>query len=80
MDLFAQEEDADICLYGHLHRAAAWRNGNTVFINPGSVLQPRGDVKEKLYAKVIITKDKIKVDFYTRDHKLYPALSKEFDR
>ncbi|MDU1741921.1 MAG: YfcE family phosphodiesterase, partial [Streptococcus lutetiensis] len=43
-------------------------------------LQPRGDVKEKLYAKVIITKDKIKVDFYTRDHKLYPALSKEFDR
>ena len=36
--------------------------------------------KEKLYAKVIITKDKIKVDFYTRDHKLYPSLSKEFDR
>ena len=56
-------------------------NGKTIFINPGSVLQPRGEMsKEKLYAKVIITKDKIKVDFYTRDHKLYPALSKEFDR
>lgn len=25
LDLWAQQEDADICLYGHLHAAAAWR-------------------------------------------------------
>lgn len=25
LDLWAQQEDADICLYGHLHVAAAWR-------------------------------------------------------
>lgn len=42
LDLWAQQEDADICLYGHLHVAAAWRNGKTVYINPGSISQPRG--------------------------------------
>lgn len=80
LDLFAQSEDADICLYGHLHRPAAWRNGKTVFINPGSVSQPRGDVKECLYALVTISDDKIAVDFYDRNHHLYPSLSQEFDR
>ena len=58
LDLWAQQEDADICLYGHLHAAAAWRNGKTVFINPGSVSQPRGPIHEKLYAKVIINSSK----------------------
>lgn len=80
LDLFAQEADADICLYGHLHRPAAWHNGKTIFINPGSVSQPRGDVTEKLYAKVDITDDKVAVAYYTRHHDLFPALSEEFKR
>lgn len=80
LDLFAQEAEADICLYGHLHRAAAWQNGKTVFINPGSVLQPRGEVSEKLYAKVMVTDDKIAVDFYRLDHTRFEGLSEEFSR
>ncbi|MCW1043269.1 YfcE family phosphodiesterase, partial [Streptococcus anginosus] len=40
----------------------------------------RGDVKEKLYAKIDITDDKIKVNYYTRNHDLFHVLSKEFDR
>ena len=80
LDLFAQEADADICLYAHLHRPEAWRNGKTLFINPGSISQPRGEINEKLYAKIVVTPDKIKVNYLTRDHKLYPILSKEFDR
>ncbi|MBM7635618.1 metallophosphoesterase [Streptococcus saliviloxodontae] len=80
LDLFAQEADADICLYGHLHRAAAWQNGKTVFVNPGSVLQPRGDVMEKLYAKIEVTDHKIVVSYYTRQHEPYPSLSQEFSR
>ncbi|MGT2926037.1 metallophosphoesterase [Streptococcus cuniculipharyngis] len=77
---WAQEEGADICLYGHLHQATAWQEGKTVFINPGSVEQPRGPVQEKLYARVEVDDERIKVDFYTLDHQLYPALSKEFSR
>ncbi|MGT2928952.1 metallophosphoesterase [Streptococcus dentasini] len=80
LDLWAQEEDADICLYGHLHRASAWRNGKTVFINPGSVLQPRGEITEKLYAKIEISEALIKVNYYTRDHQPYPSLTQEFER
>lgn len=80
LDLFAQEAGADICLYGHLHRASAWRMEDIVFINPGSVLQPRGEVMEKLYALVTVTDTTIKVDFYTRNHELYPQLSQEFTR
>ena len=80
LDLFAQEAGADICLYGHLHRASAWRMEDIVFINPGSVLQPRGEVMEKLYALVTVTDTTIKVDFYTRNHELYPQLSQEFSR
>ena len=80
LDLWAQQEDADICLYGHLHAAAAWRNGKTVFINPGSVSQPRGPIHEKLYAKVIINSAKIRVEYYTRDHELYSELTQEFER
>ena len=80
LDLFAQEAGADICLYGHLHRASAWRMEDIVFINPGSVLQPRGEVMEKLYALVTVTDTTIKVDLYTRNHELYPQLSQEFTR
>lgn len=80
LDLFAQEAGADICLYGHLHRASAWRMEDIVFINPGSILQPRGEVMEKLYAFVTVTDTTIKVDFYTRNHELYPQLSQEFTR
>ena len=80
LDLWAQQEDADICLYGHLHAATAWRNGKTVFINPGSVSQPRGPINVKLYAKVLIDNAKIRVEYYTRDHELYPELTQEFER
>lgn len=80
LDLWAQETDADICLYGHLHRAESWRNGKTVFINPGSVSQPRGPIMEKLYAKVEIAPETITVSYYTRDHELYPDLTKVYER
>lgn len=80
LDLFAEEKGARICLYGHLHRPTAWENEGTLFINPGSVSQPRGEVQERLYARVTLDEQKIKVDYLTRDHKLYPSLSKEFSR
>ncbi|MEQ9764098.1 metallophosphoesterase [Streptococcus sp. ZJ151] len=77
---FAQEAQADICLYGHLHRAAAWQEEGIVFVNPGSVLQPRGDINEKLYALIKVTDTSIKVDFLDLNHQVYPSLSQEFSR
>ncbi|WP_203266181.1 metallophosphoesterase [Streptococcus uberis] len=80
LDYFARESQADICLYGHLHRPAAWQIGQTIFVNPGSVLQPRGDINEKLYAKIEMTEKTITVDYFDLNHSLYPSLSKEFER
>jgi phosphodiesterase family protein len=80
LDLWAQEEEADICLYGHLHVPNAWMAGKTLFLNPGSVSQPRGKIRECLYARVEIDETYFKVDFLTRDHEIYPGLSKEFAR
>ena len=80
LDLWAQEVGADICLYGHLHVPDAWMQGKTLFLNPGSISQPRGSINERLYAKVEIDDDRFRIDFYTRNHELYPSLSKEFAR
>ena len=50
------------------------------FLNPGSISQPRGTIRECLYARVEIDDSYFKVDFLTRDHEVYPGLSKEFSR
>ncbi|XCY70701.1 metallophosphoesterase [Streptococcus iniae] len=80
LDYFAQEKSATLCLYGHLHRPAARKLGQTIFVNPGSVSQPRGDVNETLYARIQLSTDSIKVEFFNRNHELYPSLTKEFNR
>ncbi len=80
LDYWAQELDADICLYGHLHIPDATVRGKTLFLNPGSVSHPRGMIREKLYALVTITDDLFHVEFYTRSHQLYSPLTKDFPR
>lgn len=80
LDYWAQEVDADICLYGHLHAAHAEKRGKTLFLNPGSVVQPRGLVQEKLYALVTITASSYCVRFYRLDHTVYDSLSEDFER
>lgn len=80
LDYWAQEVEADICLYGHLHVPDAEVRGKTLFLNPGSVRQPRGLVQECLYAMVTISEDYYRVEFFTRQHQAYPLLTKEFSR
>lgn len=80
LDYWAQEVEAAICLYGHLHVPAATVRGRTLFVNPGSVLQPRGLVQEQLYALITIGETSYKVEYFTREHVLYPSLTQEFPR
>ncbi len=37
----AEETDADIVCFGHTHHAAAFKEGKTVYINPGSIGVPK---------------------------------------
>lgn len=80
LDYWAQEMDADICLYGHLHIPDATKRGKTLFLNPGSVSQPRGLIRECLYALITITDSQFHVAYYDRNHTLYAPLTKEIAR
>jgi putative phosphoesterase len=38
----ARERNADVCLFGHTHRAEVFTENGVFFMNPGSVTKPRG--------------------------------------
>ncbi len=80
LDYWAQEMAADVCLYGHLHIPDAEVRGETLFLNPGSVSQPRGMIRECLYAIVTLTPSHFRVEFYNRQHQLYSPLTKDLSR
>ncbi len=80
LDYWAEEVGATICLYGHLHVPDATVRGETLFINPGSIRQPRGMITECLYALVTIFEDHFHIDYYTRNHQVYAPLTKDIPR
>jgi putative phosphoesterase len=41
LSLFAEENEADICLFGHTHTPALVRHGKILLMNPGSVSLPK---------------------------------------
>ncbi|GLC88376.1 metallophosphoesterase [Lysinibacillus piscis] len=60
----ARELGAQIACFGHSHFLGAEMIGGILFLNPGSLLMPRGR-KEKSFALVDITDDYFQVDFLT---------------
>jgi putative phosphoesterase len=42
LSLLAQERGADIVCFGHSHFPLCEQEGQTLFINPGSIISPRG--------------------------------------
>lgn len=49
---FAQEKGADMALFGHIHQPVAQIINGILYLNPGSVAQPRGKYNIKMYAVV----------------------------
>ena len=50
MEKLAKENDARIVFYGHTHIAKVDQKDGIYFINPGSIAQPRGPLREGSYA------------------------------
>lgn len=50
MEELAKENDARIVFYGHTHIAKVDQKNGIYFINPGSIAQPRGPLREGSYA------------------------------
>ncbi|WP_217586888.1 metallophosphoesterase family protein [Lentibacillus saliphilus] len=71
----SQEKSAQIVCYGHTHVAGAEMVGNQLFINPGSIKQPRRH-PDKTYAIMRWDTPKdIYIDFYHMDGTLHQHLS-----
>ncbi|MDR0299251.1 MAG: metallophosphoesterase [Streptococcaceae bacterium] len=60
---FAAEQHADILCFGHIHRPVCEIRNGCLCINPGSVAQPRGDWKEKMYTVIEIFEDSVHKNF-----------------
>ena len=80
LDYWAEEQAADICLYGHLHVPAVEVRDGILFLNPGSVTNPRGLIRERLYAKIDIYPDRYHIEFLKRNHEVCPELTRDIER
>lgn len=63
----AKEVDAQIACFGHSHVLGAEMIDDVLFINPGSLLKPRGR-NEKSFAIIDIQDDYFQVNFLTDDN------------
>lgn len=80
LTLAAQPKRATIILFGHLHRISCEKRQGILFVNPGSIAQPRGPIQEKSYAILSLEDDRIKVQYYSRRYLPLKELHFEFLR
>lgn len=66
--LEAAEADATMCFFGHTHQIGVERVQGRIFLNPGSISQPRGPIQIKSYAIIESDEEKWEVQYYDRQH------------
>ncbi|MDR2465355.1 MAG: metallophosphoesterase [Streptococcaceae bacterium] len=76
----AEVSGATICLYGHLHKISANLHNGILYVNPGSISLPRGEILEKAYAVIEATGDKFYVQYFDRSHQPLAQLQYTFNR
>ncbi|WP_125607671.1 metallophosphoesterase [Lapidilactobacillus bayanensis] len=80
--LLAQEQQADLVFYGHTHQLACAMNQQRLFLNPGSISQPRGRFVSLrgTYAVVEVNGAEINVQYYQRNLQPVPGLNFQFTK
>ncbi|MFE4426067.1 metallophosphoesterase family protein [Peribacillus butanolivorans] len=73
----SEEIGADIICFGHSHAAGSELIDGKLFINPGSIRQPRGR-KEKTYAILDIGSDQLEIIYYDLEGKIVEELSRSY--
>ncbi|KAF1302927.1 metallophosphoesterase [Enterococcus saccharolyticus] len=74
----AQTNDATIVLFGHTHQIGCEKVGSRLFLNPGSISQPRGPIQIKSYAIIDSTPEAFHVQYYNREFEAIPDLAFTF--
>ncbi|MFC4652602.1 metallophosphoesterase [Lactococcus nasutitermitis] len=65
---FAEEKNADIALFGHIHQPVAQKINDILYLNPGSVAQPRGKYDIKMYAVIEIKGNHYTISYRNLKH------------
>ena len=76
----AQEAGANIALFGHIHQAVAEMDKHILFVNPGSISQPRGPIQIPSYAIIDSDEEGYQVAYYNRAHQPIEELVASFKR
>lgn len=77
----AEEVEATIALYGHTHKLAVEKHGRTIYVNPGSISQPRGQFSHlKTYLVIESTRQETTLTYYNRQHQPVPELTFTFKK
>jgi len=74
LDTAAKAEKANIVLFGHLHRVSCELIDDMIFINPGSISQPRGPIQEKCYCIITTRANSYDVQYFNENHVMIPDL------
>ena len=81
LSLAAKENQATIALYGHTHKLAAEMVDGILYVNSGSIAQPRGKYSHlKTYAIIETNEKEIKVTYHNSNHEEIPELTFTFKR
>ena len=62
---FGEENNADVILFGHIHRPVLMRMGNLIICNPGSISRPRQRDRECTFAIMCVDGDDIDIQHYS---------------
>jgi putative phosphoesterase len=80
LGLEAQAVDASVVLFGHTHQIGCEKVGQRLFLNPGSISQPRGPIQVKSYAIIDSTPEAYYVQYYDREFQAVSELSFVFKK
>lgn len=75
--LAAKQERATMVFFGHSHELGLAQNNGALFLNPGSISQPRGEFAKLggTFAIVSVSGQQCQVDFHTRDGQIVSELT-----
>lgn len=77
LSLKGEEVEANIICFGHSHAAGSELIDGKLYINPGSIREPRGR-KEKTYTILDIAQNQVTVTFHDDQGKIVKALSRTY--
>lgn len=66
--LEAKEQGTNMVFFGHTHQIGCEVVEGILYLNPGSVSQPRGSIQIPSYALIEHVKEQIKIQYYNRAH------------